>query len=341
MGIKSIKFIPPLLTSLLLYSCADQEEIYTNSSSDSLLRIAESMQKSQDFPTAKKLYQQILDSNPHHIEACLGLASILNEEGQKAEAIQLIEENLKFHPQNLPTLKALGKAYISSNNGDKGEIIYKKLNELSPNNAPILNGLGICLDLKGLHAQAQTFYKKALERDHNNISIQSNLGLSLALGGQLEEGINYLIKLSQHPKATPNVKHNLAVAYALAGDHQKANQYFKDGLDQQSIQKNINFLSSLNHQKASSLSVQSSKLDPLEPSNAPTKSQQNKKKITSKKPKNSSKVRTSLSQTDKKKSSTASKNTSSDQQPKPSTEKSLLNNNNFFNGFTDLIEESV
>lgn len=341
MGIGSTKFISSLLTSLLLCSCADQEEIYTNSTSDSLLRIANSMQNSQDFTTAKKLYQQILDSAPHHVDASIGLATVLIEEGQRAEAILLLEENLKFHPQSLPILKALGKAYISSNNGEKGEVIYKKLNELSPNSAPILNGLGICLDLKGAHTEAQTFYKKALEKDPNNMSIQSNLGLSLALGGDLEGGIHYLLKLSQHPKATPNVKHNLAVAYALAGDHQKANQYFKDGLDQQSIQKNISFISSLNNQKASNLSIQSSKLDPLETSKALIKSQKNIKKPSSKKSKEPSKISSELPKLERKKASPPSENTSSGQSPKPSTEKSLLNNNNFFNGFTDLTEERI
>ncbi len=175
-----------------------------------------------------------------------------------------MEETLKFHPQNTSVLKALGKTYVSINNGEKCEKIYKQLYALQPEDALTMNGLGICSDLKSQHSQAQTWYKKALEKDPNNMSVQSNFGLSLALAGKIEEGIKYLTQLSQHPKATPNVKHNLAVAYALAGDTQKANEYFKGDLDQDAIQKNINFLSSLTSQEAASLKIESSKLEPLD-----------------------------------------------------------------------------
>lgn len=341
MRLKIANFIPALLASVFICSCADQEEIYADSSSASLLRIAESMQKSQDFATAKKLYQQILDTSPNHIDARLGLAVILLEEGKRNEAIQLLEETSKLHPHHLPALKVLGKAYVATNNGDKCEIVYKKMLAIAPGDALILNGLGICSDLKSQHNQAQTWYKKALEIDHNNISIQSNLGLSLALGGKIEEGIHYLNKLSQHPKATPNVKHNLAVAYALAGDSQKANQYFKDGLDPKSIQKNINFLSSLNSQEAASLTIKPSKLEPLETSKTPAKSAKNKKKNLNKKLTDSSKTGPILSQENTETSSVPPKNPPTDKNLNPPSKESLLNNNDFLDSFSDLTEERI
>src|SRR3546814_248396 len=107
---KAANFVSILLTSMFICSCANQEEIYAESYSASLLRIAESMQKSHDLATAKKLYQQILDTSPNHIEARLGLASIFIEEGKPSEAIQLLEETSKLNPQHVATLKALGKA---------------------------------------------------------------------------------------------------------------------------------------------------------------------------------------------------------------------------------------
>lgn len=341
MKLRIANFIPVLLASVFICSCADQEEIYTGSSSASLLRIAESMQKSQDYATAKKLYQQILDTSPHHSEACIGLAAILAEEGKRDEAIQILEETLKLHPQHLATLKALGKVYIAANKGDKCEIVYKKIYEIRPEDPLTFNGLGICSDLKSEHNQAQMWYKKALEIDRHNISIQSNLGLSLALGGKIEEGIHYLTKLSQHPKATPNVKHNLAVAYALAGDSQKANQYFKDGLDQESIRNNINFLSSLNSQEASTSSLHPSKLDPQETSEAPAKHLKNKKKPLNKKVSGSSKPTSTLSQKNADTSPAQPKKPETNKQTPPPSKAPLLNNNDFLDGFSDLTEERI
>ncbi|AIL12795.1 hypothetical protein IM40_03470 [Candidatus Paracaedimonas acanthamoebae] len=341
MKLKITNFIPVLLASVFICSCADQEEIYADSSSASLLRIAESMQKFQDFATAKKLYQQILDASPHHVGARLGLAAILTEEGKRDEAIQLLEETSTLHPQHLPVLKALGKAYIAANKGDKCEIIYKKMYGMQPEDALILNGLGICSDLKSQHTQAQMWYTKALEIDHHNINIQSNLGLSLALDGKIEEGINYLTKLSQHPKATPNVKHNLAVAYALAGDNQKANQYFKYGLDQESIQRNINFLSSLNSQEASTLTIKSSKLESREISKTSTKKFKNKKKTHNKKLTDSSKTGPSLPQKNPENSSAQPKTPATNKHLNPPSKESLLNNNDLLHGFSDLTEERI
>ncbi len=290
MKFKVANFILLLWVSALVCSCTNQEELYSDSSSASLLRIAESMQKSRDFETAKKLYQQILETSPNHIEARLGLSTIYTQEGKSTDAINLLEETLKLHPQNSSVLKALGKAYISTNNGEKGEKIYKQLYALQPEDVITLNGLGICSDLKSQHSQAQTWYRKALEKDPNNISVQSNFGLSLALEGRVEEGIKRLTQLSQQPKATPNVKHNLAVAYALAGDNQKANEYFKGDLDQDAIQKNINFLSSLTSHEAASLKIEPSKLEPLDSPKASTKTSKKKKTINRKRKEASKKL---------------------------------------------------
>lgn len=341
MKLKIENFTPLLLASILICGCADHEKNYVDSSSASLLRIAESMQKSQDFATAKKLYQQILETSPDHVDAQIGLATMLTKEGKVEEAIQLLEEAIKLHPQHLPALKALGKIYIATNKSEKCEIIYKKMNQIAPTDALILNGLGICSDLKSQHHQAQIWYKKALEIEQSNISIQSNLGLSLALEGKIEEGIDYLTKLSQNPKATPNVKHNLAVAYALAGDSQKANQYFKDGLDQKSIQKNINFLSSLSTQENSTLTIKPSKLEPQESPKASGKPLKNKKKNLTKKQINSSAAGFNLPQKSAESPSLQPKNSDATKPLKSETKEPLLNNSNFLDGFSDLTEERV
>lgn len=262
-------FVFNLLILIFTCSCTDHEELYNDSSSASLLRVAESMRKSKDYSTAMQLYNQVLETIPSHSDAKLGLALCYMENGKINEAIQLLEESLENHPNHVKILKTLGKAYIQANKGDKAEPLYQKLYSIQPEDIFVLNGLGICSDLKAQHTEAQTWYQKALEKDKNNINIQSNYGLSLALGGDLKKSIVYLLKLSQHSKATQNVRHNLAVAYALAGDSVKAREYFKEGLDEGSARKNIHFLSTVTPPKLNPPSIQSYKLEALEDGTPP------------------------------------------------------------------------
>ena len=203
-----------------------------------LVRIADSMNDSQDYLTAVKLYRQALDMDPKDIDAQMGLARSLAALGHYKKAIDTLEKILvkREHPG---ILQELGKLYLVSNKPKECIDAYSRVIHKDGQNVAAMNGMGVCHDIEGNHKTAQQWYQKALALAPENSGVKSNVGLSLVLEGNYGEGVPILSRLADRPEATQRDRQNLATALGLSGDIEQAAQLFSIDLRKEDVRRNL------------------------------------------------------------------------------------------------------
>lgn len=203
-----------------------------------LVRIADSMNNSQDYVTAVKMYRQALDMDPKDIDAQMGLARSLAALGHYKKAIGVLEQILvkREHPG---ALRELGKIYLVNNEPNRCIDVYARVLHKDAHDIPSLNGMGVCHDIKGNHKQAQELYKKALALSPNHWGVKSNMGLSLVLEGQYDKGISMLSLIADRSEATLRDRQNLAMALGLSGDIEQAAQLYSVDLREEDVRRNL------------------------------------------------------------------------------------------------------
>lgn len=230
------------LIGFLLAGCAAQQNHRETQSPEVLINMAESMKKSGQVTSALSMYEQALISNPKHVKAAVGLATLLTHLERYDQAITVLENYLTKYPhleESDDIRKELGKVYIAAHKPVEGIKHYQEILQHDPEDIWAMTGLGVCLDLNAQYGLAQTWYRKALEKSPDNMKILSNYGLSLALSGNYQESLDVLVPLSKNPEATVNVRHNLATAYALSGKKDLAHKFYMADLTPEEANRNL------------------------------------------------------------------------------------------------------
>jgi cellulose synthase operon protein C len=111
----------------------------------------------------EKLLAQARTSNPGAVPPLLALANYHLENNQPREAIPLLQEGLRQHPDRTEILELLGVAYMRTNDRSQAVETYEKLIRLSPRNAALHYRMG---ELKASGADdngALNAFRKAAE----------------------------------------------------------------------------------------------------------------------------------------------------------------------------------
>jgi Flp pilus assembly protein TadD len=154
-------------------------------------------------------------AHPNDAEAAVNYAQALRAEGQRAQALAVLEQASLQHSQHRRLLAAYGRALA-----DAGH--YKRaldvLDQAQPPDAPdwrILSVQGAALDQMGRHEEAQRYYATALRIAPDEPSVLSNLGLSYALSKDLVRAEAALRRAAAQSRIDPTVRQNLALVMGL------------------------------------------------------------------------------------------------------------------------------
>ena len=163
--------------------------------------------QSQDYPLAKKLYQQILQQQPEHKKALQGFAKACYFDGDYAEAAGAYEQLLAIAPDHIPTQK---KYCICLINTGRTEEAAKRLYQLDfekPGDWDVVRILAWTLLVGGKQAQAQTEYRRLLASGKKRAEDVLNAALCVWAGGNIAEAVTML---SEYQKSSTTGKKLLA-----------------------------------------------------------------------------------------------------------------------------------
>lgn len=167
---------------------------------------------------AIQFYRQVLECQPHNLEALNNLAIALKQEKQFTEAIALLRQALTIEP-NAPYLhNNLANILWQDNQLEAAKAHYQQALTVNPNYADAWYGLGNVFASLGELERAISSYQAALSRNPHHPETYNNLGNALQAQGRLKEALDCYQKTLELNPNHPGARWNQGFTLLLAGD---------------------------------------------------------------------------------------------------------------------------
>ncbi|MBT8100286.1 MAG: tetratricopeptide repeat protein [Gammaproteobacteria bacterium] len=175
-----------------------------------------------DTISAEKNYRRALEIAPHHPDALLGLAAVLQGSGRVADSAALYARALELDPAN----EIAAAALISMNDqvsSDDAIAALKTLLGQYPDSAYIMFVLGVRYVDAGLWPEASVAFRGAHSADPANADYSYNLAVSLEKLGDLAAAIGYFEQTIETAAAdsdfdVPALRRHVKEIAALVGE---------------------------------------------------------------------------------------------------------------------------
>lgn len=180
--------------------------------------------------------------NPKDPDVALRYGQALRANGQRAQAVAVLEAACLANPGNKPLLALYGRAL--ADNGNFKQAFETLNNAHSPTNPDwsILSVQGTVLDQMGRHEEARRYYASALKICPEEPSVLSNLGLSYMLTKELPKAEAALRRAYASERADVRVRQNLALVVGLQGRFQEAETIARADLPPEEAAANVAYL---------------------------------------------------------------------------------------------------
>ncbi|WP_042299949.1 tetratricopeptide repeat protein [Paraburkholderia kururiensis] len=216
---------------------------------------------------AERGYRATLDANPVHVDALHLLGVLRHQQGQHAEAADLVGRAVDLRPEDAAlqlnlgnALKAmgqidraierfrnaltlaptfalahynLGNAYAALGRHEDAAHAFDRALRLQPDDASASNNLGNALHALGRHEEAIEAFKRTLALRPRHAGAHNNLGMAL---NALERTDEALLQFREALKAEPQftaARFNLGNTLDALGHHEEAVDAFETVLSQQ------------------------------------------------------------------------------------------------------------
>ena len=143
--------------------------------------------KKNNLKVAGNLYNEILKTNPNHVDARNNLGTILLKLGKLQIAKSCFEKAIEINPSYAITHNNLGLVYKSLLELQKAKICYEKAIEIDSNFVDAHNNLGVVLKRLGELQKAKSSFEKAIEINPSAAVVHNNLGVVFEELGELQK----------------------------------------------------------------------------------------------------------------------------------------------------------
>jgi Flp pilus assembly protein TadD len=156
-------------------------------------------------------------ANPGDPDAAIHYARALRKNGQRPQAVAVLEQAAIQNPKHRGVLDAFGRALADDGHYTQAVDVLDRAQAPGQPDWRILSVQGAALDQMGRHEEAQRYYGTALRLAPDEPSVLSNLGLSYALSKDLVRAETTLRRAADQPHVDPRVRKNLALVVGLQG----------------------------------------------------------------------------------------------------------------------------
>ncbi len=180
-------------------------------------------------------------ANPRDAAVALQYGQSLRLNGQRQQAVAVLEQATITNPSNKPLLAAYGRALADNGNFQQAFDTLSRAHTPANPDWRILSVQGTTLDQLGKHEEARRYYASALKIAPEEPSVLSNLGMSYVLSKDLPQAEEVLRRAYQRGAADARVRQNLGLVvglqgrFAEAGDHREGRSAARSGRGQRRL----------------------------------------------------------------------------------------------------------
>jgi len=195
-----------------------------------------------DWKRAADAWGERYRANPNDPDAAVKYAQALRGNGQRSQAVAVLEQASIQNPKHMGLLGAYGRALADVGNYKQALDVLGRSHTPDQPDWRILSVQGAVLDQMGRHEDAQRYYGTALRIVPNEPSVLSNLGLSYALSKDLVRAEATLRKAAGHSSGDARVRQNLALVVGLQGRFSEAEGIAQADLPTDEAAANVAYL---------------------------------------------------------------------------------------------------
>ena len=188
--------------------------------------LAMSLHQQERFTEAAELYEDILKTEPQHIDALHFLGVLKGQLGEAQAAVDLIKQSLALHPDNAAAYSNLAMMYQTLNRFDEALICYDKLLILTPKDLTTLLARSNLLLLLVRLDEALTGFEQILTFKPDSIEAFLGRGSALQLLERFDDALfNYNRALVINPNHAELLFGYANVLYKLKRKEDALNAY--------------------------------------------------------------------------------------------------------------------
>ena len=165
-------------------------------------------------------------ANPQDPVAALAYGKALRANGERSQAVAVLEQTAMANPQNKTVLAAYGRALADNGNFQRAFDVLTQAHTPEDPDWRILSAQGAVLDQLGKFEEARQYYASALKIVPDEPSVLSNLGMSYLLSKDPAHSRSASWAAPMSNKADPRVRMNFAVVLALEGHLAEAEDFW-------------------------------------------------------------------------------------------------------------------
>jgi Flp pilus assembly protein TadD len=195
-----------------------------------------------DWRRSAEAWGERYQANPNDPDAAINYAAALRGNGQRSQAVAVLEQASIANPKHMGVLGAYGRALADVGNYNQALDVLGRAHAPDRPDWRILSVQGAVLDQMGRHEDAQRYYATALRIVPDEPTVLSNLGLSYALSKDLVRAEATLRRASAQPRVDPRVRQNLALVVGLQGRFAEAENIAQTDLPSDEAAANVAYL---------------------------------------------------------------------------------------------------
>ena len=160
-----------------------------NSSIGNKFKLALQNQNKNNLIFAEKLYKEILQIEPNHLESICYLATIFAQTKRTNLAKNFFLKAIEINPDNPRINNNLGNIFLQLGENHKALKYFEKSIKLKPNYADAYLNLGLAFKSLGKYEQATSFFEKAIKVQPEHIRSYNILGKTLKELGKYNKAL--------------------------------------------------------------------------------------------------------------------------------------------------------
>ena len=150
--------------------------------------------KKNNLKVAEKLYKEILETKPNHLEAICYLGTLFAQTKKLNLAKTLFYKAIKINPNNPSINNNLGNIFLELGESQKAISFYEKAIKLQPDFSQTHFNLGIIFNNLGKYQKAINCFEKVIKYQPDDVKSYNILGKILKELGEYKKAFSYYEK---------------------------------------------------------------------------------------------------------------------------------------------------